>query len=264
MRWDEPGDVLQYLGQRASEPCGTSVLTSALAALKVIEQACEVEPDKCFSQAPELANFIKEHAADLGSHASRGITVRKGERYPVMLVVSLEITVVDIALPKYKRAYVWVKLMKYWAALRGDDLQWLSPKDVQLGSRGLECTLIRTKTTGPGKRIEKMFAYVSRQAWYAKEKWLETGWMLWAEFQYDRDYFVPCAARGLGGVRRTMAHYGDLVNYSQALFAESRAPVSGAADPLTWTRIASGGREIHSCWTTPSGAFGRNTRSAAA
>ena len=83
--------------------------------------------------------------------------MRKANLFLVMLIVSLElfITSTRIECSRYMKALAWVKLVKTWAALRYDDTKGMDMASLHLTHRGLEACLTRTKTTGPGKRIEK-------------------------------------------------------------------------------------------------------------
>eukprot|EP00973_Karenia_brevis_P063707 8855565-Karenia_brevis.AAC.1 len=65
----------------------------------------------------------------------------------------MEHVVADTSQPRSLRAYAWLKLVRVWVALRVQDAQRLLPETVKIFEKGMEATLDRTKTTGPGKRI---------------------------------------------------------------------------------------------------------------
>ena len=44
---------------------------------------------------------------------------------------------------------------------------------------GLSMKLRRTKTTGAGKKVRDLAAFVPSEAWVEKEFWLVTGYDLW-------------------------------------------------------------------------------------
>ena len=71
---------------------------------------------------PDVYNALKELAA-AGAQGQGRRTQKHGERYPTMLLVALDLTVVESTHPEITRAYAWVKLVKCLASLRADDTQ---------------------------------------------------------------------------------------------------------------------------------------------
>ena len=65
---------------------------------------------------------------------------------------------------------------------------------VVLEARGLRARLDRTKTSGAGKRLEVLHAFVSKSAWLQQEGWLDVGRQLWRDMALEinmgiRDFF---------------------------------------------------------------------------
>ena len=85
----------------------------------------------------------------------------------------------------------WVKMLKFWASLRFNDLQWLAPASMVVAVEGLRASLPRTKTSGRG--------------------------ILTATISSD--------APDLPGVRDCYASSDDAAVLSQALYNELRRPV---------------------------------------
>ena len=117
----------------------------------------------------------------------------------------------------FVRGFAWTKLVKYWASLRADDLQWISPDSLTIGPGGLRGQLSRSKTSGPNKKIHSMCIVISNEAWLFDPKWLQIGFDIWKRLHFKRDYLLPCATKDLSGVRRTMATYADMAAYGLAL-----------------------------------------------
>ena len=65
-----------------------------------------------------------------------------------------EAVVVDSTSPKFVRMFAWLRLVRVWTALRFDDHRGIIPRRMVLTSTGLRGTLVRTKTSGAGKRRE--------------------------------------------------------------------------------------------------------------
>ena len=55
--------------------------------------------------------------------------------YMSVMVMALEVYVGDLTLLTYKRALAWVKLLRFWTAMRQDDTQGLLPKNMVLLSQ---------------------------------------------------------------------------------------------------------------------------------
>ena len=97
---------------------------------------------------------------------------RKALTFPAMIVLSLELLIVDDEVSKYRRVYAWVTLVRVWAALRFDDSVHIRPDEIRYGEDGLEAIIRRTKTTGPGKRVSVLYAFVGPGAYVARADWL--------------------------------------------------------------------------------------------
>eukprot|EP00973_Karenia_brevis_P062711 8719634-Karenia_brevis.AAC.1 len=64
----------------------------------------------------------------------------------------MELAVLDHHLPRYVRFFIWIKLVRLWAALRSDDVQGTLPSLLKLFPSGLTGYLDGSKTSGPGKK----------------------------------------------------------------------------------------------------------------
>ena len=106
--------------------------------------------------------------------------------------------------PPYKQAFAWSKLVKTWGSLRFDDTLSPSPADVVFKEgAGLECRLRRTKTSGPGKNVETLFAFVSVRCYAAASTWLKTGHVILSKLaDFERDYFLPLPSGDFRSTRR--------------------------------------------------------------
>ena len=148
----------------------------------------------------------------------------KAPMIPVMVLFALELVVLDTVRFLYVRGFAWVKLLKFWASLRYDDLQWLAPASTVLTAAGLHATLPRTETSGPGRRAATLTATISSDAWLVSPRWLSKGFAIWKHFETDRDYLLPCPTPDLQGVRDCYASCNDAAALSQALHNELRWP----------------------------------------
>ena len=114
--------------------------------------------------------------------------------------------VVDLSEKRYVRAFSWFKLLKLWAALRWDDTMGIPPSSVQmLPGRGLRGKILRSKTTGEGRRVDVQEFYVANGCWLLAERWLEVGWSL---FMVER-----------GETSCSLARTGDWMGSAEPWFA---------------------------------------------
>ena len=231
---------LDYLKTRADEPCAKSVLQSAMAALAFMESAGRVPGHKALATQKALRNGLAE--LELGLAATTGSApARQAPRFPTQIIVALEEAVMCEAKPAYLRAYAWWTLVSVWAALRFDDHRGLVPVEVHRRLNGMEFSLLRTKTTGAGKKFARRPGFVSANAFLKQSEWLFTGLDVWESFGFeDRDYWLMCPSRDLEAARAIEMKYVQASAASRALLltlgneADGVGIVSPEAVPF-WT-----------------------------
>ena len=228
--------VIDYMRDRADEPCGKTCLRSFVSALAFIEKGGAVAPSDRLSARAAVQEALGEWTLEVVG--SKGTTRRKANPLFVAMMVSLELTVINPDVPPYKQAFAWFKLVKTWGSLRFDDTLSLSPADVVfMEGTGLECRLRRTKTSGPGKNVETLFAFVSVKCYVATSAWLKTGHVIWSKLaDFERDYFLPLPSGDFHSTRRVPAEYVDASNMSRALLSElpEVKMVSDGQGPPRW------------------------------
>ena len=105
--------------------------------------------------------------------------------------------------------------------------------------QGLEGEIVRSKTSGDGKRVDSQKFYVSVHSWLVNEQWLKTGlrlfWRVGSEANLDlRDFMMPKPNAKLTGFSNGILRYGDAMAMSRALLSELpdlQAPVV-MTDPM--------------------------------
>ena len=106
--------------------------------------------------------------------------MQRAPRFPLSLVAAMELAVaMDETLPDAARVVLWARLVKTYGALRMDDLQRLAPERVKMSSIGLVASLLRTKTSGNGKRTRELHLFIPMEAGVASASWLKIGFSLW-------------------------------------------------------------------------------------
>ena len=105
-----------------------------------------------------IASAIAEHQLNM----SQGVTkpVRKAPQTPLSFLVVWEAMVVQVALPVFTWMFAWFWLVRCWAAMRFDDHRGLLPASVKVANGRLTATLVRTKTSGVGKKREELYIYM--------------------------------------------------------------------------------------------------------
>ena len=106
--------------------------------------------------------------------------------------------------------------------MRFDDHRGLIPSSARFVRGALRATLVRTKTSGVGKRREELYIHVDAEAWFAQCNWLATGWELWDSCGSDRDYFLGLPSHDRTEMRAIEATYPDSQAMSHALLLSLR------------------------------------------
>ena len=209
--------LIDYLEARAAEPCGKTVLRSALEAVRFFETVGGTGLDSRVSHSPLVTAAVIELTGKLSSQA-RGER-RQAHYIPVQLIVAMERMVLDDTQAVYVRYYAWLRLIKYWASLRFDDLRWVDPATVVITAEGLRMNLTRTKVTGPGKKVGTLTAFVSTAAYYECSAWLACGVEVRMAHFARIPFMFPLPTGDLQAAVSKPGDYSDASAASQALFS---------------------------------------------
>ena len=132
----------------------------------------------------------------------------------------------NTSLQKYKRVFCWFKLLKLWGALRAHDAEGVPPATLtwELGI-GLQGDIMRSKTTGAGRRVEVVQFHISAHAWVFERDWLRVGYELFLTMNKysrseSRDFLMARPSDNLHGFGQAMMRYPDAMSYSRALLSE--------------------------------------------
>jgi hypothetical protein len=241
------GQMLDYLQAAVAATCARTWPGQVAASLAFLETVGGVPEDRRISTRATWRALV----ADTEQRLQGG--GRPAAKAPLLVrtvIVALELYVLG---PHaiYKRAYAWVRLVKIWASLRTNDLQGLPPALLRRTSQGLSGTLMRTKTTGPGRKVKTLPIYVDAGCWLADARWLSVGAQIWEspDFSFGRDYFVPTPAKDYSRPVPKMADYMACAALGHALLADLRMP--HRAPDGTWSESESrlALRGAHLFWT---------------
>ena len=218
-----------YIEGLARERCGPSVPGSILKAVDFIEMIGGVREQARIRRDPNLVQIVSDFTVELKTGTSRA--KRKSPPQTLAALVSSELAVVDTTKPIYARLHNWTNLLRHWGALRWDDLLHAPPRLARFTSEGLTITVIQTKTTGPGKKVENLLVYVSSEAYLFAPGWLEVGWRLFKEIgPKNRDFWLPLPDSFMEAFSEHAPKYQDALNMARQ---EMKELVAGMATQLS-------------------------------
>ena len=224
--------VLDYLGNRAAEPCARTVPASFMTALSFLETTGGIQPHDQVSNSLVIKNAVKDIEVDLAR--GRGRARQKAPQFLIMIIVAFELYVLNESFLDYRRLFAWAKLLKVWASLRFDDLLRLVPENLSLSAKGLLLRLERSKSTGPGKRVEVVFAAIGFGSFLVDPNWISCGYSLLLKLagHIERDYLLPLPDASFRGVVASPLKYTDSMGMSRALLVELKRPALVTKDGI--------------------------------
>ena len=182
----ETSDIFDFLAERQREvPLGTFP-RAFRAALRWFEARSGLDEERKLGNKDIVKRLLDKAVPD-GAEALG--EVRKAPRFPIALVVSLEQAVMagvtGDGIAKTKAIVAWMRLVKLFGAMRSDDLQRVHPDSVTFGDAGMVMKLLRTKTSGPGKRTRELMAFIPTDTGISSVEWLAAGYRLWRTVAVD-------------------------------------------------------------------------------
>ena len=188
-------DMLDHILFLVQEEASRSRIIEVSCALSVLEEAGQVASEDKISDSSLWKQTINSRLCEIEQD---GCTVSKAPPLSVATLVSLELFISDTENRLYCRAIAWVILLCVWGCMRLSDLEGLDPQRVNLSSRGLRAILVRTKTTGPGKKVKETPIFLARRLSFTGGDWMKIGLDIWDSFERkSRDYFVFAADKSM-------------------------------------------------------------------
>ena len=154
LSWPEDAiDLIDYVNEKMREAPTASFPKVFAAAFCWFEARAGFPVEKKYSGHEQLRRMIERAKVDAGERQEE---TKRAPRFPVSIIVALEVAVASEGeLPRGLRVVAWARLLKIYGVLRTDDLQRLRPANVSMGEAGMTGKLLRTKRTGPGKKVRK-------------------------------------------------------------------------------------------------------------
>lgn len=218
------GNLIDYLTDVFNGGCGRSVPESIAGALAFIEQAGDVPLLSRFSHDTLWLRTVQDVKASLVKGNTK---VQKAPQFTIAMVVALELLIMNLDKPLFVRALGWFRLLKLWCSLRFGDTLGMLPERMVMNRSGLKITLVETKTTGAGKKLWEIDAYVEISAGFTGYPWLAVGFGIWCteSFRFPRDYFLPLPSKDLQSPVQRLATYSSASALGRKLLLELKQPM---------------------------------------
>ena len=230
-----PTELVDYLYAREEEGLGPSVPLAISKAVAWFENLAGIESDQR-SMNNSLTNLVVQ---ELMKKLEEGAPpTKRAPRVLSAFIPALEEMVMDEEAPEMLRVAAWIKLLKVWASLRFDDVVHLKLSTFRWYDGQLSATLLRTKSTGAGKRVRHLPMFVGRHCWTKKFGWLETGYNLVREMPpRGRDNLVLAGLRS-GAMREGVElGYAEMVAVSTEVMSRLRGIDGERLIPDGWERF---------------------------
>jgi hypothetical protein len=223
-------DLIDYISEIMRESPTASFPKTFAASLGWFEARAGFPLDHRFSNNEQFRRVVERAKTDAGEAQGE---IKRAPRFPVSLIAALEVAVVsEVPFPKGLRVVAWARLLKIYGVLRTDDLQRLKPANITMGEAGLVGKLLRTKCTGPGKKVRELVVFVPAEASVANTKWLQVGYDLWLKavpyrMGEDLDFFLPRLSGDMQYFVPKVASSSDLAGMFMKVLTLLRMPVDG-------------------------------------
>ena len=210
--------LLDYICERAREPCAASVPKSILACVDFVESVGGIQEANRSSYHPTVVSVFKDITIELKCSKPL-VEKRKAPQTLLAMIIGLEDLVTSVKLSNYVRVAAWTRLLRIWMSLRFSDTLHMPPSKAVYDCGVLTVTITRTKTTGPGKKIEVLKAYIGPGVWIHCSEWLHQGWMIFVSMgASSRLCWLPKPSRDLQSFTEDPPTYMDSCGISRKLF----------------------------------------------
>ena len=167
-----PAAIIDYLEERALEPCGPTIPASLLMALQLVEAVGGVPKSARLGQDSMVMNVVRNLTKQLETGSP---PKRTAPLFTVATIMSAELTVANEDETVVTRLLAWSLLIMVWGSLRTDDLLWLDRSRCRLSELGWKGVLLRSKTSGAGRRVKELPVFVQRMVSLTGTDWLQLG-----------------------------------------------------------------------------------------
>ena len=186
---EKPGELVDFLLERADEPCGPSIPGSVLGMVAFFEEIGGQPINVRLANNSTVKAIVDELKLELSSAKPKA--KRKANQLLIGLVLSMEAEVCDGSRSTYFRLLAWTRLLRIWACLRSSDTAGIPAHSLRMEGPDLVGNIEESKTTGRGKSVTTLTFYVAGAAWLCCETWLREGWELFTQGDRRRSFLLP-------------------------------------------------------------------------
>lgn len=173
--------------------------------------------------SPLLNNVVRSLTAQLTSGA---MPKRSAPLYTVAMVISAELLVADPEESETARVLAFVFLLMIWCALRTDDVLWIDRSRLYLSDVGLRGVLMRSKTSGAGRRVRELPIFVVRSNSLSGQDWLLVGMDLYQRVasRFPGVQFLCTPRKDLEGFSRKYLVSATLMGWIHWMILQLKTP----------------------------------------
>ena len=157
-----PTELVDYLYAREEEGIGPSVPLAISKAVAWFDGLAGIGTEQ-MSMNNRLTNLVVQEL--IKKLEKEPPPTKTAPRVLSAFLPALEEVVMDEEAPDVLRVAAWIKLLKVWSSLRFDDVVHLKLSTFRWYDGQLSATLLRTKSTGAGKRVRHLPMFVGRHCW---------------------------------------------------------------------------------------------------
>ena len=226
---------IDYLYVREEEGMGASIPLAVSKAVGWFQQFAGIPEESRLMASVTVDLVVKELIKKLEARAA---PIKRAPRWLMGFVGPLEEIVVTDTHPLNRRITAWLKLVKFWSALRFSDAANLKAEDVRVFDQKLTAILRKTKTTGAGKRVRELPVYIDPGAYVLRQDWLTAGYELvkttWRE---GNEFVFNDGALGPGQTGMGQLKYFEASGASIEVFTVLTDYKGGRMIPEGWERF---------------------------
>ena len=179
--------LVDYLYMREEEGMGASIPLAVSRAVGWFESIGGFDEDERIGAHPMVNHVVRELTRKLEERAP---PIKRAPRWPAAFFLAMERIVASGSHPKGRRIGAWMKLVKAWASLRFSDAANLRCGMLRFYDGKLCGMLLKTKTTGAGKRVRELPVFVGPDAFIVHKEWLGVGFELLKDASSQEGPFV--------------------------------------------------------------------------
>lgn len=216
-------ELIDYVLDKASEPCGPSVPGTILSTVGFFETIGGRPASDRVSSASAVKAIVSE--VQLGLTAAHPKIKRKAHQFPSSMVAAWEIMICDKDIYDVVRLTIWEQLIMVWASLRTGDTSGTHQDGLTMVLGTLHGEITCSKTTGAGKLVGMVKFNISPDAWLVMPGWLEEGWDLFVKHRSGLSFMLALPLADFTGFSSQEPTFAQRTAAMRKLILDTGRPV---------------------------------------